>query len=185
MRNLSKNEGRGDVSTSPLPSFFATFLLRDSPKMMSLSKIMAQQGLPKAFLIVNGTHIFPLNKHVISIGRLGENDLVIEDARISRHHAQFRFENNHFMLIDLQSTGGTSVNGTRVHQIALQVGDVISLAGIPLLYGEYTNEQAFEENIIRAKQASKKSSHPTVSVTDAVNIHSVDRYLEMFEIDQG
>ena len=39
-------------------------------------------------------------------------------------------------MFDLNSTGGTQVNGKPVHQSHLAPGDVISLAGLPLVYGQ-------------------------------------------------
>ena len=41
-----------------------------------------------------------------------------------------------FVVFDLDSTGGTWVNGVRIQQAALTPGDVISLAGLPLIYGQ-------------------------------------------------
>jgi pSer/pThr/pTyr-binding forkhead associated (FHA) protein len=43
------------------------------------------------------------------------------------------------MIFDLNSTGGTFVNGKRVTQSMLYPGDVISLAGVPLIYGQETS----------------------------------------------
>ena len=40
------------------------------------------------------------------------------------------------MLYDLGSTGGTFVNGQGVQECVLRPGDVISLAGVSLIYGE-------------------------------------------------
>jgi pSer/pThr/pTyr-binding forkhead associated (FHA) protein len=40
-----------------------------------------------------------------------------------------------YVIFDLQSTGGTTVNGRAVVKQALVPGDVISLAGVPLVYG--------------------------------------------------
>jgi pSer/pThr/pTyr-binding forkhead associated (FHA) protein len=42
------------------------------------------------------------------------------------------------VLFDLNSTGGTYVNGQRIYQHALKAGDVISLSGVPVIYGEDT-----------------------------------------------
>ena len=89
-----------------------------------------------AFLIVEGNRIIPLNQPVINIGRRSDNDLVLQDPRVSRTHAQIRAIRGQYVLFDLNSTGGTMVNGRRVHQCALKPGDVISLSGIPLVYGE-------------------------------------------------
>ena len=89
-----------------------------------------------AFLIVEGNRIFPLNRTVINIGRRNDNHLVLSDPRVSRAHAQLRAIRGQYILFDLNSTGGTSVNGQRIHQYTLRPGDVISLSGVPLIYGE-------------------------------------------------
>lgn len=95
---------------------------------------MAEQPPPNAFLIVDGVRVFPLNQPVINIGRRPDNQLVIDDPRVSRVHAQLRLARGHFVLFDLESTGGTWVNGQRIHQQTLHPGDVISLAGVPLVF---------------------------------------------------
>ncbi|MBP8857500.1 MAG: FHA domain-containing protein, partial [Anaerolineaceae bacterium] len=73
---------------------------------------------------------------VINIGRREDNHLVIEDLRISRTHAQLRARMGKYVIFDLGSTGGTFVNGQRVTQAILAPGDVISLAGLTLIYSE-------------------------------------------------
>jgi len=92
-----------------------------------------------AFLIVNGTQAFPLNQAVVNIGRRPDNHLVIDDARISRVHAQLRAIHGHYVIFDLDSTGGTFVNDQPVHHSVLFPGDLVSLAGVPLIYGQDTN----------------------------------------------
>jgi hypothetical protein len=101
----------------------------------------------RSYLIVNGLTIFPLNEPVINIGRDPTNHLLLEDTRISRLHAQIRLIQGRFMIFDLDSKGGTYVNGVPVTSQLLKPGDVIQLAGVPLVYGqeatvssEYTQE---------------------------------------------
>jgi hypothetical protein len=94
----------------------------------------------KAFLIVNGKDLVPLRSKVINLGRRADNDLVLDDPRVSRLHAQLRFSRGEFFLFDLNSTGGTSVNGQPVRQWRLTPGDVIGLAGFPLIYGEESGD---------------------------------------------
>ncbi len=89
-----------------------------------------------AYLIVDGTRIFPLTDSVINIGRRPENHLVLDDPRVSRSHAQIRAVRGQYVLFDLNSTGGTFINGARVSQHYLQAGDVISFAGINIIYAE-------------------------------------------------
>lgn len=89
-----------------------------------------------AFLIIEGIKVHPLNETVINIGRRLENQLVIDDPRVSRTHAQLRAIKGRFVLFDLNSTGGTFVNGQRTSQTVLYPGDVISLAGVALIFGQ-------------------------------------------------
>jgi pSer/pThr/pTyr-binding forkhead associated (FHA) protein len=89
-----------------------------------------------AFLIVEGVKVYPLKDTVINVGRRLENHLVIDDPRISRNHAQLRAINGRYVLFDLNSTGGTFVNGQRTSQTVLYPGDVISLAGVALIFGQ-------------------------------------------------
>jgi pSer/pThr/pTyr-binding forkhead associated (FHA) protein len=89
-----------------------------------------------AFLIIEGVKVHALNESVVNIGRRLENHLVIDDPRVSRNHAQLRAIKGRFVLFDLNSTGGTFVNGQRTSQTVLYPGDVISLAGVALIFGQ-------------------------------------------------
>ncbi|MBW8011576.1 MAG: FHA domain-containing protein [Chloroflexi bacterium] len=88
---------------------------------------------PTAFLIVN-SQVFPLTRDLINLGRKLDNHIVIHDPRVSRNHAQLRYIEGHFVILDLNSTGGTFVNGQRVTKSMLYAGDSISLAGIPIKF---------------------------------------------------
>lgn len=96
-----------------------------------------QEAVPEgAFLIVDGTRIEALEQPVINVGRRLDNQLVVEDSRVSRVHAQLRAIKGRYVIFDLDSTGGTFVNGEPVQQHVLHPGDVISLAGVPMVYGQ-------------------------------------------------
>lgn len=89
-----------------------------------------------AFLVVEGKRHFPLSKQIINIGRMVDNDLVLDDRHVSRRHAQIRAYSGHYKIIDLDSTAGTKVNGRLVKEQMLFPGDLITLAAIELIYGE-------------------------------------------------
>lgn len=89
-----------------------------------------------AFLIINGVQIYPMTQQVVNIGRRVDNHVVMEDLRVSRVHAQIRAIKGRYVIFDLDSSGGTFVNGVRSAQATLYPGDVISLAGVDLVYGQ-------------------------------------------------
>jgi hypothetical protein len=91
-----------------------------------------------AFLIIGGAKVYTIDQMVINIGRRLDNQIVIDDPRVSRYHAQIRFVRDKFVIFDLNSTGGTYVNGQRTSQSVLYPGDVISLAGMPIIFGQDT-----------------------------------------------
>ena len=101
---------------------------------------------PNAFLIVNGTEVFPLEQTVVNVGRHLDNHLVLDDPRVSRRHAQLRAVRGRYILFDLESTGGTYVNDRRVAQCVLHPQDVISVAGIPLVYAQEVSDDVFSGN---------------------------------------
>jgi pSer/pThr/pTyr-binding forkhead associated (FHA) protein len=88
----------------------------------------------ESFLILEGRNLFPLKESMITIGRRYENSLVLNDPRVSRVHAQLRVLNGRFVLFDLKSRGGTFVNGKRVEHSLIYDGDIISLAGVELVF---------------------------------------------------
>jgi hypothetical protein len=96
---------------------------------------LSEPTLPAAYLIADGTNFFTIQNTITNMGRQEGNHLVLNDPRVSRQHAQLRYTLGRFILFDLGSTGGTFVNGFKITQQVLSPGDVISLGGIPLVFG--------------------------------------------------
>jgi hypothetical protein len=76
---------------------------------------------------------YPLQNSVVTIGRALDNDLVVEDPAVSRHHAEIRRQYGRYYLADLQSTNGTWVNGRRVEGCFLADGDVVRVGNVELV----------------------------------------------------
>jgi hypothetical protein len=134
--------------------------LGDTTGMPLKDEDQVDESPANAFLILGGAEIFPLNQAVINIGRRPGNHLEIDDQRISREHAQLRAMQDNYMIFDLDSTGGTFVNGKRVTQRILAPGDVISLAGISIIYGMEGNTSLgqTQEHIITTPSDMENSS---------------------------
>ena len=97
---------------------------------------MDNDQFPNAFLIVESSKIFIIEKPVITIGRQRSNDIILTDSHVSRHHAELRFFKGRFFLKDLGSTGGTLVNEEKISECCLFPGDVITLANMHLVFGQ-------------------------------------------------
>lgn len=69
----------------------------------------------------------PVNGGRLRIGRAMDNDIVLPDDRVSRHHGQVSVRFGTLVYSDLGSTNGSFVNGARVSEIALGPTDVLLL----------------------------------------------------------
>jgi FHA domain-containing protein len=70
---------------------------------------------------------------LLTIGRTEDNGLALADSRVSRHHARLRARHGMLVLTDLDSTNGVRVNGVRVAEVALGVGDRIEIGDTVLV----------------------------------------------------
>jgi ABC-type multidrug transport system ATPase subunit len=67
-------------------------------------------------------------ERALLIGRSDDNDVVIRDLRVSRHHAELRgLDGGRFQLTDVGSNNGTFVNGQRITSEVVTEADVIGI----------------------------------------------------------
>lgn len=93
----------------------------------SLGRLRVVRGAPEISI--------PIYARGVTLGGAKGNRLVFEDSRISRNHAVIQVRGREITLIDLRSTNGTQVNGSRVTTRALSDGDRILLAeAVELVY---------------------------------------------------
>jgi hypothetical protein len=71
--------------------------------------------------------LVPVEPRPATIGRGTDCDVVLADAHASRHHARLDVRGGVIVLTDLGSTNGTRVNGRRVREVVLGVGDRIEV----------------------------------------------------------
>lgn len=89
------------------------------------------------FLLIGDNQILYLDRDETTIGRSDECDVMISDPRVSRRHAKISHINERYLLIDLNSSGGSYINGRPVVQKLLESGDVITLAiDMKIVFGE-------------------------------------------------
>ncbi len=83
-----------------------------------------------------------LESKTYSLGRRLENDLPLDDVMISGEHAELRFQDGGWAIVDLGSSNGTSLNGKRVSSALLSPGDFVQLGGSRFVFrgehGEHT-----------------------------------------------
>ena len=63
----------------------------------------------------------------LRIGRAPDNELVLSDSRVSRHHGRLAARRGTWVFTDLGSTNGSFLNGVRVTEIVLGPGDELRL----------------------------------------------------------
>jgi hypothetical protein len=96
--------------------------------------------LPRAWLTISSPRtpqqVFPIEKSVISIGRQLTNDIIVEDKRVSRYHAQIKYQaDGQFTIFDLGSTNGITVNGVpHLTQHLLRNGDRFTIGSYDFYY---------------------------------------------------
>lgn len=86
---------------------------------------------------------FTLEGDQLTVGRDSTNEIVINDAEISRRHARLTFQGGKYVIEDLGSTNGTFVNGQRLAgPRVLKAGEVVSFGEQIVLVFEMTNFDA-------------------------------------------
>src|SRR5262245_53068617 len=82
---------------------------------------------PQLVALTEGPSIL-LDKPIILIGRHQECDIQIPSRKISRRHCCVAQVNDHLVVRDLCSTNGIRINGIRVTEGALKLGDELTIA---------------------------------------------------------
>jgi hypothetical protein len=105
----------------------------------SAEKLGVARGNPQ--LLVLGTDGKPterisITREPVVIGRMATNGVVLSDPNVSRRHAELRKDGDKWVLADLGSTNGTSVNGKLAKEHVLKDGDKLSFGTSELVFSE-------------------------------------------------
>jgi len=83
-----------------------------------------------------------VRKPMTSVGRASDNDIVLPDADVSRHHARLEYDQRTLTVRDLGSTNGTRVNGQRVERRAVVPGDEMTFGTSRVVVLPYDGDDA-------------------------------------------
>ncbi len=71
----------------------------------------------------------------LTLGRRGDNDIVIKDPFISKYHFQIAEDEKEYYLEDLNSANGTYLNGEKIQDVVKLInGDMIKVGNIEFLF---------------------------------------------------
>jgi hypothetical protein len=115
---------------------------RDEVQKTEVYRVVRSTGNvpPKLLRFVDGDYAGEtvlIRRPAISIGRALDNDVIIDSADVSRHHARIEYRDGQFRLIDLDSTNGTALNGHQARNAVISDGDRITFGSINLEFSAY------------------------------------------------
>lgn len=95
-----------------------------------------------------------------TLGRQSDNDLVLLDSRISRHHAQILQNDQGYCIEDMGSRHGTYVNNERITNVQLKTGDQISLGVVDSYQLSFAGEQVVLPQLLEKIGKAAESPAP-------------------------
>ncbi len=89
----------------------------------------------EAFLLqVETGSKFSIDRDLVKIGRLEDNDIIINDPSVSRHHAELSREGPTYIIRDLGSTNGSKINQSPMREAILEDEDCITLGKTDFIF---------------------------------------------------
>jgi pSer/pThr/pTyr-binding forkhead associated (FHA) protein len=104
---------------------------------------------------------FLLTGGEVGIGREDDNVICLEDDLVSRHHAQLLRQNGEYILRDRNSMNGTFLNGQRMQEAILKVGDRIGIGQVEMGYEAVVIEPSTRS---RDGKSGKPHTEPTTAL---------------------
>ena len=109
--------------------------------------------------------------NVINIGRAKDNHICYSNKIVSGSHCVIEYINNDIAMIrDLNSSNGTYVNGERIQEKTLSIGDVINIMGLKIIFNGrllslnnphglvYINQSVFKPFSVKSRLSARKKN---------------------------
>lgn len=118
---------------------------------------------------------FPLIKPDISVGRLHENDIVLPDPEVSRHHMEIKLRNNRVWVRDLDSGNGVFVNNERIHGVRwINPNDEIIIGSNQFKLEESEDQDLGSATLTISLEEAKQIYESTQSIQQLTNDEESD-----------
>ena len=119
----------------------ATMIYKAKPPQPTEAASPVELGVEEeSFALTMKGRTHALDGAKVVLGRSKDSDVQVEDANVSRKHAELRREGPAWWLVDLGSTNGTELNGKRIQRSKLSDGDTITLGATDLVFAKRTGK---------------------------------------------
>lgn len=132
---IGRRRGEEPPSSSiwePLPSEWEEEAATDLGRTTDFGEVPMVVAAPDRAVLLRmdgaeAGRVYSLDRASYSIGRLSDNDIVLDDGDVSRHHARVCCHGGRYFVEDAGSRNGTYVQGRATSRTALEPGDLIQL----------------------------------------------------------
>ena len=137
--------------------------------------------MPKLTLLLGRRtmQVYDFKQESIVVGREDGADVVIDNPSVSRRHAEIRLGDSGWEVVDLGSSNGTFIRGTKIEgPQSIGLGDEIGLGKFSIVFGKALGEG---EHPPQAAAPVPKAKQPTMTRTEGtmhINPHEVRELLK-------
>ncbi len=89
-------------------------------------------------VLLIGEQRHELGERSVVLGRSRDSDVQIMDPNASRRHAELRYDRGTYTVVDLGSTNGIEVNGSRVKELVLENGSRFTIGSTEIVFSRET-----------------------------------------------
>ena len=114
----------------------------------------------------------PLSQGVVTIGRLPDNLIHVDNLAVSGHHAKIYWDNDKYVIEDNNSLNGTFLNNRRISKSALKDDDVILIGKHTVTFKDTWHDDA-------AAPGAKQVAGPAVPKMEATMVLDTKKAKEM------